>query len=105
MEKHVAVHSAGKPKTFSPNHSEIRCLQEKESAFVATSPISLKPGAIRLLLLVQVENTGMQLDLFAHVLETYSLAAGHAVLACGGAVQSGRPTKQESGTARAAITQ
>ncbi|RQX21552.1 transposase, partial [Aeromonas caviae] len=33
------------------------------------------------------------------------LAAGHAVLACGGAVQSGRPMKQEPGTARAAITQ
>uniref|UniRef100_UPI0025B6B4EF hypothetical protein n=1 Tax=Aeromonas caviae TaxID=648 RepID=UPI0025B6B4EF len=30
------------------------------------------------------------------------LAAGHAVLACGGAVQSG--LKQEPGTARAAIT-
>ncbi|MFM4797905.1 zinc ribbon domain-containing protein, partial [Aeromonas caviae] len=33
------------------------------------------------------------------------LAAGHAVLACGGVVQSGRPMKQEPGTARAAITQ
>jgi len=28
-----------------------------------------------------------------------------AVLACGGVVQSGRPMKQEPGTARAAITQ
>jgi len=28
------------------------------------------------------------------------LAAGHAVLACGGAVQLGRPVKQEPGTAR-----
>ncbi|MGL6424216.1 RNA-guided endonuclease InsQ/TnpB family protein, partial [Aeromonas caviae] len=33
------------------------------------------------------------------------LAAGHAVLACGGVVQSGRPMKQEPGTVRAAITQ
>ena len=31
------------------------------------------------------------------------LAAGHAVLACGGVVQSGRPMKQEPGTVRAAI--
>ena len=32
-------------------------------------------------------------------------SGGHAVLACGGVVQSGRPMKQEPGTARAAITQ
>ena len=36
----------------------------------------------------------------------YFKAAGHAVLACGGAVQSARsPDEEEPGTARAAITQ